>query len=922
MKFVTVRSAIVFVVVVLVMSMLCFSQVADNENFLKNGSFEDENSIEMIVPEGFTCTISRNLEASAGVYSLCVKSEKNYGHIGFPVSLEEGRTYAYSFDVKLVSDGKGNAVSSPIAMYVNFMFADSLATNAGKNHVLTGVAASSDSGWHHVTGTYTPSFSEIATDSDLENAHFCIYANPTVGGGAVWLLDNVVLKRLPVGYKEPTLKTSALISDNMLIQKGKAFTVKGTVENSSGFDVILYDGEKEVSSAFAKVNNGDFEATLPVIDKYYNNLEMRFVQDGVVVKTVKNVAVGELWHFSGQSNMEANSRDHMPDLISGENLPDVRYFRTESGKTGKWVTISDYNVRSISAIAYKTLEVLYNGLGGDIPVGGINTAIGGMPIADYMENGSKYNDFVLQAAEFPVTGHFWYQGESDMKNNHYAQDLETMIDNWRTLWKDDSQAFIYVQLPRSCASVPDWYGHLDQNGNPTVSWSYDYTNVHMQQYEAYENLKDDNVFMVVTIDSTTEIEDQKSVEDRNAQDPLHPWNKAPIATRLANTALYEIYGKTQVKHLYPMPENVTADGKYVYIEYSGVYDGLVITGDTLEQFEVIDEDGKYHTPTMAKLYSDDTVMLFCDEVETPYGICYFHENHLVDMSLPFQKLVPSLENSAGLPASPFTYVITDDDRVTYYDKITVPEDSAVYFVNGQRMYYDDETEINVPKQEGYIYVNSGYDAHVLYRVNENGTLFEVSEFDDAILGFDGASIRTTGVQGIRFRGSVSDSSKQLSLTDDDYEIKEYGFVVTAENDETGLKDTEYTLDLNLVCDGKAVKGVAYNKENGTDIIYDVTDERTVFTGVLKNIPQTSDALMTRIASRPYYILSDGNNETVIYGEITIRSVYGVARAIKDIGGKDYTDNQEYIDNILKIVTTALDNDEKTTFVDITALYAE
>ena len=67
--------------------------VQDNKNFLNNGSFEDENNIEMIVPDGFVATLSRDLEASAGVYSLKVSTPNNYTHIGYPVSLEEGRTY-------------------------------------------------------------------------------------------------------------------------------------------------------------------------------------------------------------------------------------------------------------------------------------------------------------------------------------------------------------------------------------------------------------------------------------------------------------------------------------------------------------------------------------------------------------------------------------------------------------------------------------------------------------------------------------------------------------------------------------------------------------------------------------------------------------------------------------------------------------
>ncbi len=81
----------------------------------------------------------------------------------------------------------------------------------------------------------------------------------------------------------------------------------------------------------------------------------------------------------------------------------------------------------------------------------------------------------------------------------------------------------------------------------------------------------------------------------------------------------------------------------------------------------------------------------------------------------------------------------------------------------------------------------------------------------------------------------------------------------------------------------------------------VDNDRTAFAVVLLNIPVEKDNLTTTIASRPYYILSDGENELVFYGSITKRSVYAVAKAIKDAGGSDYTNNKSYIDTITEIV---------------------
>ena len=905
-------------IAVLVLCTMLFTSAAaiavqDNENFFKNGSFEDENNIEMIVPEGFSATVSRDLEASAGVYSLKVSTNNNYTHIGYPLSLEEGRTYEYSFDVKLVSDKNGGEVTATTAVYVNFVFADSKASNQQKNHVLDGTAATSSSGWHHVKGSYTPSFDNIAADADLENALFCIYVNPTPNGGAVWLLDNIVLKRKTLEGDENKVTTPDYISDNMLIQKGKQVPIYGTVSDVQALSTVLYNGNEVVCRASATIKDGGFEAVLPAVDKYYKNLTLAFESGNTTLRTIENVAVGELWHFSGQSNMEMPFRDEMPGIIPQTDMPEIHYFRVNMEGSGEWVTISLSNIRTISAVAYKTLEVMQSSLGTDVPVGGMNTAVGGMPMSKYMENQEKYLSHLVPISKMPVKGHFWYQGESDMNNTNYVSDIEAMISSWRKLWNDEKQPFVYVQLPRSCATIPDWYGNLDSNGNPTMAWCYNYTKVHMWQYEAYQKLKNDNVHMVVSIDATTEIEEQKSVANRNAEDPLHPWNKAPIATRLANTVLHEVYGKTEIKHLFPMPKDISVDGERIYIEYENVYDGLRTKDDVNpEHFEIIDANGNYHTPTHTELYDENTVMLYSDDVEEPAGVCYFHEEHLIDLSLPFQKFVPSLENSEGLPASPFTYTITEDDKITY-STISVPENSTVYFQDGSTLSGDSASTVNVPKEKGYLYVNVAGTEHVVYSVSEDGVPTRIDVLDNALLAFNGANIRTNGVQGIRFKASVGNTAKALSADNSNYEISEYGFIVTAETEKTGLKNEFYTLDMALVNDGKAVKGVAYNKSDSTDIVYALDDDRTVFTVVLKNIPLVSRALTTTVVTRPYYILSDGETETVVYGEITKRSVYDVARAIKNAGGTDYTDNKDYIDNIMEIVASKIESDDEIAF---------
>jgi len=257
---------------------------------------------------------------------------------------------------------------------------------------------------------------------------------------------------------------------------------------------------------------------------------------------------------------------------------------------------------------------------------------------------------------------------------------------------------------------------------------------------------------------------------------------------------------------------------------------------------------------------------------------------------------PTVATSVEFTNEVVTEVVVDEPET-----ISVAAGSWVYFVDGTAVLYNEDTEVEVPAEAGLIYVNTGYDAHTVYAVDAEGVPTKVTGLDNAILGSAGANIRTSGVQGIRFRASVSNTAKDLGLATSEYEIAEYGFIVTAETNKTGFDSNSAFLGMNLVEAGKAKKGVAYNKADGTDIVFAEETDSTIFTNVVKNIPLTKSALQANIVSRPYYIVTDGETETVLYGELTKKSVYGVAVAIKEAAGADYTDNQDYIDNIISIV---------------------
>ena len=101
-------------------------------------------------------------------------------------------------------------------------------------------------------------------------------------------------------------------------------------------------------------------------------------------------------------------------------------------------------------------------------------------------------------------------------------------------------------------------------------------------------------------------------------------------------------------------------------------------------------------------------------------------------------------------------------------------------------------------------------------------------------------------------------------------IDEIGFIVAVTD---VLGDDELTFDFK-----KYVTGVAYNKENGTDIVFDRSDDTVdVFTCVVRNIPVKK--YKTNLTCKTYTKITVGGEQFTLYGEPVVGNVYDTARTL-------------------------------------------
>ena len=254
--------------------------------------------------------------------------------------------------------------------------------------------------------------------------------------------------------------------------------------------------------------------------------------------------------------------------------------------------------------------------------------------------------------------------------------------------------------------------------------------------------------------------------------------------------------------------------------------------------------------------------------------------------------IKTLEETFNHPTETNTLTVNNNVVPAPAEKFTVPVTAGdiIYLQDDTTVKAETTGDFELPKtDDGYVVVNTGFTAQKLYKV-ESGKITEVTSNENGVLATDSASLRKDSVAtGLRFKTSFLTSLKDS--------VKEYGVLVTVESKNNDLPKN-YVLNMALVNAGKAKKGVAFNKANGTDIYYDVDGARTIVTAVATGIPLTKDAVTTNIAARPYYELEDG---TIIYGETVKRQAAEVAQKIKNEYAETYAKYKDYIDQIIALV---------------------
>ena len=447
-----------------------------------------------------------------------------------------------------------------------------------------------------------------------------------------------------------------IIGHNMVLQRDKKVAIWGTAAPN---EKILVAFANQNKSTIAD-KSGNWSVKLNPMKASFEPREMTIKGSSTII--LKNILVGEVWLCSGQSNMEYAMRKYSKyDSLTKGNKPPVddlntanntniriflnrRKYMAPSPEHLGWDAAMGRPLVDFSAVSYYFAKDLYAKL--NVPIGMISAAVPGSRIEPWIQDskmeiepklkngkildklskdggdaGKFYNTMIQPIIPFTFKGFLWYQGESNCflnENIRYAYKFKTLIESWRSDWKDKNLPFYFVQIaPYIYSQAKDDRKHTTEN--LPEFWESQALALH---------LKNTGLITITDlVDNTTE---------------LHPANKWEVGRRLSLLAANKTYGQKNVVYSGPVYEKMKIINNTIEVTFSNIGSGLASRDKKpLSWFSIAGADGKF-VAAKAEI-KNNKVIVSAPEVQHPY-LVRFGWNEAAQSNFI---------NKEGLPTVPF-----------------------------------------------------------------------------------------------------------------------------------------------------------------------------------------------------------------------------------------------------------------------------
>lgn len=464
------------------------------------------------------------------------------------------------------------------------------------------------------------------------------------------------------------LQMSEIYTDGMVLQREVPLDIHGRAD--AGRKVtVMFAGQKVQTVAN---NRGEWSVTLQPM-KAARNL-MLVVESDKTKKVFRDVAVGEVWLCSGQSNMAftlqqaATAARDIPNVSDADlrffdmkanwqtndvawplsaidSLNHLQYFAPTS-----WHGATPETAGQFSAVAYYFGKMLRDSL--QVPVGLVCNAVGGAPTEAWIDrntletrfpailNDWLHNDFIQQwvreraaknisnargaSARHPYEPCYLYESGM-LPLLQYRVKGVVWYQGESNAHNMEAHERLFKLLVDSWRTnmkneeMPFYFVQLSSLNRPSWPWFRDSQLRLMRQLPG--------LGMAVSSDVGDSLD-------------VHPTHKLEVGERLARWALCKTYARKVVPSG-PLFSRAWREGSTAVVEFDYA-DGLTTSdGNPLRCFEVAETDGLFY-PAEAEI-SGGKVRLSSDKVRTPHFVRYAWQ--------PFTRA--NMVNADGLPASTF-----------------------------------------------------------------------------------------------------------------------------------------------------------------------------------------------------------------------------------------------------------------------------
>lgn len=499
----------------------------------------------------------------------------------------------------------------------------------------------------------------------------------------ILLLSTVFLVPLSLA-PAAELKLAAVFSDHMVLQREKPVPVWGWADPGEQI-TVTFAGQTLAATAAA---NGQWKVQLEAMPANADSQTLLVKSDKPNrSQKVADVLVGEVWLGSGQSNMAmtVNRAKDFEQEQAAANFPRIRMFKESSGAAetpgadanGTWSVCSPENVAGFSATLYFFGRELHREL--NVPVGLINSSVGGTPIESWIAAEAQ-----SQTPELKETYAAQAKVYAEFDEAKAAADYETALARWKErAAKAKAEG---KPIPRRPANALDqrnrrggpgglfngkiaplvpyairgvvWY-QGEANSQPGKGELYQYQLPLLVkdwrarwgeelpfawvQLPGFEREGEGWMLVREAMRKTLRLPRTGMAITVDIGEPkdIHPKNKQEVGRRLALWALGEVYGKKGIATSGPLPSRQEVRGSEILVAFKHADGGLKAEGDKLLGFEIAGEDHEWK-PALARI-DRESVLVSHPEISKPIAVRYAWA----------ANPVCNLYNGQGLPASPF-----------------------------------------------------------------------------------------------------------------------------------------------------------------------------------------------------------------------------------------------------------------------------